>query len=129
LNRSANPGLLGSLAARFHDSNVQLWGFDGSASVPPYIVLLPDRWLLEPWRGSPAISPLVLTKDLVASVRPQRNVRWIFREIDKAVNGGGWYTVMEVNVHTGSRYATRFTWRLEVALNQLGAQKLTSILG
>lgn len=129
LNRvhsTAHPGLFMRFEART-DHNVGLWGFDGSASVPAYIVLLPKLWLLEAWRGVPAISPLVLTKD-VASVRPRRNARWLLREVDQAVNGGS-DTSLDLSVHTGNRYAVQHTGHLELVLSRMSAQKVTNILG
>jgi hypothetical protein len=129
LNRvhsTAHPGLFARFEART-DHNVGLWGFDGSASVPAYIVLLPKLWLLEAWRGVPAISPLVLTKD-VASVRPKRNARWLLREVDQAVNGGS-DTSLDLSVHTGNRYAVQHAGHLELVLSRTGAQKVTNILG
>lgn len=114
--RAAAQGWLAKVEARIPGSNATVWVFEGSATMPAYVALLPEQGLLSEWSGTPQVSPLVLTRDTVNFVRKQRNLKWLVKELDRAVSGGRPDTTLEVQTHTGSRFAAQLTGTLELRL-------------
>lgn len=114
--RAAAQGWLAKVETRIQGSNAAVWLFEGSATMPAYVALLPEHRLLSEWSGTPQVSPLVLTRDTVNFVRKQRNLKWLVKEIDGAVSGGRPDTTLEVQTHTGSRYLAQLRGTLELRL-------------